>query len=336
METKRALITGITGQDGKYLADLLLKKGYQVFGLVRRRAGGWIPGIDIDPDVQVLHGDIRDTSVVDNIFDLIYPHEVYHLASQSDVKLSFTHPEETYATNITGTLNMLNALYRHPDSVMYFAASSEMFGQPEQKPQAENYPMKPRSPYAVSKLAGYWSSKVYRESYDLFISCGILYNHESEIRGPNFVTRKITLGIAQYMKDGTPFSLGNIYARKDWGHARDYVEGMWLMLQQGRPTDFVLATNEQHTVQEFLEEAFQVAGIHARLVHYGKDKDRYVDDDRDGKPVVLVDPKLYRPLEADNYQGDYSKAKEILGWEPKITFRELVRDMMLSDLKKYQ
>lgn len=330
MEDKTALITGITGQDGRLLAKLLLSKGYEVTGIVRKVVGR---DSNLIPEgIEVIQADITDYHALENALDVpgLSFDEVYHLAAQSDVAYSFDHPKETYNVNINGTLNLLNTL--KPIDRMYFAGSSEMFGQPTTKPQNEEYPMRPRSPYAVSKLAGYWTCRNYREAYHDHISCGILFNHESEIRGMNFVTRKITSSIARYLHDGTPFKLGNLDARKDWGYAPEYVEGMWRMLQQDSPDDYVLATNEQHTVREFLETALDIAAVRYEVTKNGDDI-VYIDDDR--KPIVSADWQLYRPAEADNYQGDCSKAKRILGWESKVRFKELVKIMMESDMKRY-
>lgn len=342
METKKALITGITGQDGSYLAELLLSKGYEVHGLVRKAVrGDWGPDFPVGAladNVHWIKGDIRSSRDMYGIFDdITYYDEVYHLAAQSDVAYSFSHPDETYDINITGTLNLLNAIKDNVlDTRIYFAGSSEMFGQPPTKPQDELYPMKPRSPYAVSKLSGYWSSKVYRDAYNMFISCGILYNHESPRRGHNFVTRKIAHGVAEFVNNfHQPFKLGNLDARKDWGYAPEYVEGMWRMLQQDKPDDFILATNEMHTVREFLEEALRVAGIEALPVINPTNQMTYEYGMYQGNttcPVVEIDANLYRPSEADNYQGDYNKAKNVLGWEPKTKFKELVKIMVEAEL----
>lgn len=328
METKKALITGITGQDGRLLTKLLLSKGYEVTGIVRKVVGR---DNSVIPDgVEIIYADITDFHSLSRQLDIpgfIFD-EVYHLAAQSDVAYSFEHPKETYDVNIGGTLNLLNAL-NNPGRI-YFAGTSELYGQPTTKPQNEEYPMRPRSPYAVSKLSGYWTCRNYREAYRDYISCGILFNHESEIRGPNFVTRKISLSIARYLRDGTPFRLGNLDARKDWGYAPDYVEGMWMMLQQDEPGDYVLATNEQHTVREFLNTALSVANIDYYVFADGGDP---VYMDSHGRPIVTVDWQLYRPSEADNYQGDYSKAERVMGWKPRTRFEDLVRIMVENDIR---
>lgn len=334
MSKKTALITGITGQDGQWLAKLLVEKGYEVIGIVRKVTR---PNAQWDEDVlgpipsgttiRGISGDIRDPGLIPYIFQAYDVDEVYHLAAQSDVGYSFHYPTETYETNIDGTLHLLTALRRYsPTTKMYFAGTSEMFGQPGIVPQTELTAMKPRSPYAVSKLAGYWSAKVYREAYHLFISCGILYNHESELRGDNFVTKKITNGIKAYMSDGVSFRLGNLDARKDWGYAPEYVEGMWRMLQHDKPDDFVLATNELHTVREFVETALQAVGIKYITRKQG-DVTLYIDTSNN-KTILSTNSELYRPLEADNYQGEYYKAKNHLGWEPKTKFKDLVKIMM--------
>lgn len=331
MATKTALITGVTGQDGRLLSKLLRGKGYTVYGLMRK-----VVGRSVDQLLDYVHyetGDVRDRSTVNEIIHRELFDEVYHLAAQSDVAYSYVHPDETYDINIGGTLNIINAIHRFsPRTKLYFAGTSELFGKPDRAPQNEGTPMRPRSPYAVSKLSGYWTSKVYREAYGMFIACGILYNHESEIRGPNFVTRKIVQGIKHYLDTGQPFSLGNIYAVKDWGYAPEYVDGMWRMLQVDKPDDFILATNEQHTVMDFLREAFRVANIEARLIHPTGGVDIFIDDDNRGRPIVTVSSSLFRPLESDNYRGDYTKAKQILGWEPHVKFKELVKIMMTAEM----
>ena len=322
---KTALITGITGQDGRLLADLLMSKGYDITGIARKVVGRAYDFLD--PAIEIIEGDVRDPRFMEQAIGYAEYDEIYHLAAMSDVAYSFTHPNETYDININGTLNLLNAANHQPGTRIYFAGSSEMFGQPQTKPQNEEYPMRPKSPYAVSKLAGYWTSRNYRDADEMFVACGILFNHESEIRGRNFVTRKITSGIAEYLRSGKAFELGNLEARKDWGYARDYVEGMWRMLQQYDPGDYVLGTGEQHTVREFLETALECAGIEWA----NRGRSIYVDVKRN-KLIVSVSTTLFRPNEADNYQGDYTKAKRILGWEPRVKFKELVKIMMEHDM----
>ncbi len=337
METKTALITGITGQDGRLLARLLKSKGYDVSGLIRK-------AVNRNPEtmedgVNYIYGDVRDARTIHEILSppRTFYDEIYHLAAQSDVAYSFEHPQETYDININGTLNVLNAVRGKAGiTKLYFAASSEMFGQPPTMPQNEEYPMKPKSPYAVSKLAGYWSTRCYREAYKVQARCGILYNHESELRGQNFVTRKITKGIAKYLKDGTSFSLGNIDARKDWGYAPEYVEGMWRIMQSEDDTDYVLATNKQHTVREFMNTALDMAGINWAMISK-KNTDPIGSgwyDLKNKRLICDVKQDLYRPAEADNYKGDASKAYNELDWLPKVDFNSLVNIMMEHDLNE--
>jgi len=333
----KAIITGISGQDGYFLSQLLLKKGYEVHGILRRNSSMTRGTMELLPDdvrrnIVVHYGDITDGNFLSNLLGKEKPDEIYHLAAQSFVGYSFQNALSTYDANIGGTLNVCNAVKDYsPDTRMYFAATSEMFGQPKESPQNENTPFIPRSPYAVSKLAGLWTVRTYRDAYKLYMTNGILFNHESEVRGPEFVTRKISLGVARIIKGSSePIMLGNLDARKDWGYAADYVRGMWMMMQQDYPDDFVLGTGEQHTVREFAEEAFRVAGINIRWKGRGINEIGVSDD---GKTMIKVSKELYRPLESDNYKADYTKAKEKLGWNPEIRFRELVRIMVESDLK---
>lgn len=335
---KRALITGVSGQDGYFLSQMLLDKGYEVHGTVRRNSRmsqGTLEKMEnkYRQNLNLHYGDVTDGTFVtqlikENDFD-----EVYHLAAQSFVAYSFKNPSSTYDINIGGTLNVVNAVKDvSPHSRFYFAATSEMFGQPRTVPQSEKTPLHPRSPYAIAKLAGYWSVMVYREAYSLFMCNGILFNHESEVRGPEFVTMKIAKSVARIVaSDSEPLILGNLDARKDWGYAKDYVEGMWRMLQHRSPDDYVLATNELHTVREFVSEAFHVAGI--EIEWEGTGLDEIGKDSGTGKTLIRVNKKFYRPLESDNYQGDYSKARKKLGWMPKTTFRELVRIMVESEME---
>ncbi len=338
MDMGKALITGITGQDGYFLSQLLLEKGYEVYGIVRRHADGGLGTLDLLPPnkkegIHLFFGDVTDAHFVSDVISRLKPDEVYHLAAQSFVPYSFENPRYTYDVNIGGTLNVINAIRDYsPRSRMYNAATSEIYGKPEQIPQNENTPFKPKSPYAVSKLSAFWTAKIYREAYGLFASNGILFNHESEVRGPMFVTRKITLGVARiHCGSNEPIVLGNLDAKKDWGHARDYVEGMWMMLNYKEPTDFVLGTGEQHTVREFAEEAFRVVGIN---IHWEGEGLKEVGVSDDGRALVRVSSQFYRPLESDNFVADYGKARKLLGWGPKISFKELVRIMVESDIKK--
>jgi len=333
----KAIITGISGQDGYFLSQLLLKKGYEVHGILRRNSSMTRGTMELLPDdvrrnIVIHYGDITDGNFLSNLLGKEKPDEIYHLAAQSFVGYSFQNALSTYDANIGGTLNVCNAIKDYsPDTRMYFAATSEMFGQPKESPQNENTPFLPRSPYAVSKLAGFWTVRTYRDAYKLYMTNGILFNHESEVRGPEFVTRKISLGVARIIKGSSePIILGNLDARKDWGYATDYVRGMWMMMQQDYPDDFVLGTGEQHTVREFAEEAFRVAGINITWKGSGVNEIGVSDV---GKTMVKVSKELYRPLESDNYKADYTKAKEKLGWNPEVKFRELVRIMVESDLK---
>jgi GDPmannose 4,6-dehydratase len=323
--TKRALITGITGQDGSYLAELLLAKGYEVHGLIRRSSSfstGRIDHLYRDPHLKdvplhLYYGDLADSSSLINSLNRIKPDEVYNLGAQSHVKVSFEMPEFTADTTGMGTLRLLEAI-RHADwPVRYYqAGSSEMFGKVSESPQTERTPFYPRSPYAVSKVFAHWMTIQYRDAYGIFAANGILFNHESPRRGATFVTRKVTRGIAAILA-GTQekLYLGNLDARRDWGYAPEYVEAMWLMLQQPQPDDYVVATGEMHTVREFVELAFSLVG-------------------RDWKDHVEIDPRYFRPTEVDELCGDATKAREHLGWQPRTKFPELVRLMLASDLRE--
>ena len=320
---KKVLITGITGQDGSYLAEFLLKKGgYEIHGLVRRVALE-------DPEHRLwrikhlsdkisLHaGSLESYASVFNVVEKVKPDECYHLAAQSFVSYSFDDEFSTIDTNINGTLHVLSAIRKKaPKCKFYFAASSEMFGKVREIPQNENTPFHPRSPYGISKVAGFDLTRNYREAYDLFSCNGILFNHESPRRGFEFVTRKITRTVAK-IKLGLEkeLKLGNLEAKRDWGYAGDYVEAMWLMLQQEKCDDYVIATNETHSVEEFVELAFNCV-------------------DLNWKDYVTIDKKFYRPAEVNQLIGDYSKAEKILGWSPKVSFKELVKMMVDSDLKE--
>ena len=337
---KRALITGITGQDGSYLAELLLEKGYEVHGMVRRASTFNRERIDhLCGDVHTpghkitLHyGDLTDSSSIEHVISTVCPDEIYHLGAQSHVGVSFQMPE--FTGNVTGlsTVRILEAMRRVvPQSRFYQASSSEMFGNVRETPQKETTSFYPRSPYAIAKVYAYWTVINYRESYGLHASNGILFNHESPRRGENFVSRKITIGLAQILagkKD--KLFLGNLNAARDWGYARDYVEGMWRMLQQDTPGDYVLATNESHTVREFVEESCRLLSID--LVWEGNGLLEKGIDRKTNKPIVEIDSLYFRPSEVNYLRGDYLKAKNELGWEPKVTFRELVKIMLQGDL----
>jgi GDPmannose 4,6-dehydratase len=334
----KAVITGISGQDGYFLSQLLLSKGYEVHGVLRRNSSMTQGTVDLLPEdlrkqIIIHYGDITDGHFFSTLLEKEKPDELYHLAAQSFVGYSFQNALSTYDANIGGTLNICNAIKdSSPDTRMYFAATSELFGQPKETPQNEMTPFFPRSPYAVSKLAGIWTVRTYREAYKLYMSNGILFNHESEVRGPEFVTRKITRAVARIHNGSTdPVILGNLSAVKDWGYAKDYVDGMWKMLQIDYPDDFVLGTGEAHTVREFAELAFAVIGTRIEWKGSGVNE---IGVDQSGKTVVKVGREFFRPLESDNYRADYSKAKEKLGWEPTTKFKELVRLMVESDIAR--
>jgi GDPmannose 4,6-dehydratase len=337
---KVALITGITGQDGAYLAEFLLEKGYEVHG-ARRRVSIFNTGrIDhlldpVHPKITLHYADMTDSLSLLNIVQKIQPDEVYNLAAQSHVGVSFHEPEFTANTDGLGTLRLLEAIRivgLAGKTRFYQASTSELYGLVQEVPQKETTPFYPRSPYAVAKLYAYWITVNYREAYNMYACNGILFNHESPIRGETFVTRKITRGLSR-IKFGLEDCLymGNINALRDWGHAKDYVEMQWLMLQQEHPEDFVIATGEQHSVKEFIEISAKYAGMD--IVWEGSDVDEKGIDRKTGKCIVRIDPKHYRPAEVESLLGDPSRAKQKLGWEPHISFQELVKEMMYEDLK---
>ncbi len=339
---KKALITGITGQDGSYLAELLLEKGYEVHGIIRRSSSfntGRINHIYQDPHEKearlFLHfGDITDSTNISRLLEKIQPDEIYNLAAQSHVKVSFQIPEYTAETAALGALRILDAIKEdNLKTKFYQASSSEMFGKVQETPQNENTPFYPRSPYGVAKLYAHWITKNYRESYDLFAVSGILFNHESPRRGSTFVTKKITEALVK-IKEGKQetLHLGNLEARRDWGYAKDYVYGMWLMLQQEHPDDYVLATGETHSVRDFVEEASKILGMD--IVWEGTGLYEKGIDKNTGKTIIEIDPKYFRPAEVELLLGDATKAKEKLGWEPKVRFKELVKIMMEAELAK--
>lgn len=339
MKKKTALITGITGQDGSYLAELLLEKGYEVHGIVRRSSTfntGRIDHIFQDPHTKkanlFLHyGDLTDSSNLSRLIETIQPDEIYNLGAQSHVRVSFDMPEYTGDVVGLGTLRLLDAIRESGvKTKIYQASSSEMYGMVQKVPQDEDTPFYPRSPYGVAKVYGFWITKNYRESYNLFACNGILFNHESPRRGETFVTRKITRGLAR-IKLGVEDTLylGNLDAKRDWGYAKDYVEGMWLMLQQDTPDDYVLATNETHTVREFVEESARILNYQLEWRGVGINEEGY--DKKTGKVIIKIDEKYFRPAEVDLLIGDYSKAKEKLGWSPKVTFQELAKIMTDAD-----
>lgn len=342
MANKVALITGVTGQDGAYLAELLLSKGYIVHGLKRRASQFNTARVDHlynDPHEEGVrfflhHGDLSDSSNLTRIIQQTQPDEVYNLAAMSHVAVSFESPEYAADVDGVGTLRLLEAirlLGMSKKTRFYQASTSEMFGLVQEVPQKETTPFYPRSPYAVAKLYAYWITVNYREAYGIYACNGILFNHESPLRGENFVTRKITRALTR-IKLGLQdhLYLGNLNALRDWGHAKDYVEMQWLMLQQDKPEDFVIATGVQHSVRDFVNIAAQELGINMHWKGKGVDEKGYDDN---GKCIVSVDPRYFRPTEVETLLGDSSKAKALLGWEPKISFRELVEEMVREDLK---
>jgi GDPmannose 4,6-dehydratase len=342
---KRALITGVTGQDGAYLAELLLGKGYEVHGIKRRASSFNTKRIDHlykDPHEAGVrfflhHGDVTDSSSLIRIMQQTQPDEVYNLAAQSHVAVSFEQPEYTADTNALGTLRLLEAiriLGMQERTRFYQASSSEMYGMVQQTPQRETTPFYPRSPYAAAKLYAYWITVNYREAHGIHASNGILFNHESPVRGENFVTRKITRGLAR-IKLGLQscLYLGNLDARRDWGHARDYVVAQWLILQQDQPGDYVVASGVQHSVRDFVTAVAREMEL--PLIWRGAGLDEQAVD-ADGRVVVAVDPRYFRPAEVDTLLGDAGKARRELGWEPTIGFDELVREMAEADLRAAQ
>jgi len=329
---KKALITGITGQDGSYLAELLLKKGYQVHGIVRRASLINTHRIDhIYENIKLHYGDLTDAVSIMSIIKEVEPSEIYNLGAQSHVKVSFKIPEYTGQVDAMGTLRVLEAvrmLGMEKDVRIYQASTSELYGDVKETPQTETTPFHPRSPYGVAKLYGYWIIKNYREAYGMHCSSGILFNHESERRGETFVTRKITRGLSRISVGMEKLlRLGNIHAKRDWGHARDYVEAMWLMLQQDEPDDYVIATGEQYSVKDFIDEAAPYFGF--KLEWMGEGLDETAFDWNTKKPVIIIDPEYFRPAEVESLLGDATKAKNVLGWEPKTSFKQLVEEMCI-------
>jgi GDPmannose 4,6-dehydratase len=316
--SRKAFITGITGQDGSYLAEILLEKGYRVYGMVRRSSSFNTARIDhIFRDIELVFGDLSDGSVLNQLMRTIRPDEVYNLGAQSHVRVSFDVPEYTADTDAMGTLRLLDAIREEGVQCRFYqASSSEMFGQAAEVPQKETTPFHPRSPYGVSKVFSYWITRNYREAYGMYAVNGILFNHESPRRGPTFVTRKITRAVGAILRgEQKDLWLGNLEAKRDWGFARDYMDGAWRMLQADDPEDFVLATGEMHSVEEFLDEAFGYAGLNWH-------------------DHVKIDERYFRPAEVDLLIGDYAKAREQLGWEPTVRFQELVRMMVDADRER--
>jgi GDPmannose 4,6-dehydratase len=338
---KKALITGITGQDGSYLAELLLEKDYEVHGIIRRSSTFNTSRIDHiyedehsgDGKLYLHYGDLSDGSNLNRILEKVGPDEIYHLGAQSHVRVSFDMPEYTSDVTGLGTLRLLDAIRDTGIKTRFYqASSSEMFGKAVEIPLKETSAFYPRSPYGCAKVYAYWITKNYRESYGLFASNGILFNHESPRRGETFVTKKITRGLARVkLEKDDALYLGNLDAKRDWGYAKDYVEGMWRILQHTEPDDFILATNETHSVREFAEETARYLGM--KLSWKGNGVDEVGVDETTGKEVIKIDPKYFRPAEVDILLGDYSKAKTLLGWEPTTKFTDLVRMMTEEDLK---
>ncbi|XP_047534252.1 GDP-mannose 4,6 dehydratase [Vanessa atalanta] len=341
---KVALITGITGQDGSYLAEFLIKKGYEVHGILRRSSSfntGRIqhlygqPACHTGGQMHLHYGDLTDTTCLISIINKIRPKEIYNLGAQSHVKVSFELSEYTAQVDALGTLRLLEAVRTaglEKETKIYQASTSELYGKVVEVPQTEKTPFYPRSPYACAKLYGYWIVINYREAYGMFACNGLLFNHESPRRGENFVTRKITRGVAKIqlglMKH---LELGNLDCKRDWGHAKDYVEAMWLMLQQEEPEDFVVATGEAHSVREFVEKAFSYVG--RKVIWRGEGENETGHDADTDELLVKVNAKYFRPTEVDLLLGDPSKAKQKLGWKPRVTFEQLVKDMVEADLQ---
>ena len=333
---KKALITGITGQVGSYLAELLLDKGYKVYGMIRRSSSINTKRIDHiyeNTNLKLMYGDMTDSLSIDSIIQQVKPDEIYSLAAQSHVGVSFKLPEYTGQVDALGVLKLLEACRKHcPNSKIYQASTSELYGKVLETPQTEETPFNPVSPYGIAKQYAFNISKNYREAYNMFVSNGILFNHESPRRGETFVTKKITMGLVKWAKGGPPIELGNLDAKRDWGYAPDYVEGMYRILQHDTPDDFVLATNETHTIREFINEAIKYIDIDPEWQGAGENE-ILVDKNSNGRVVVKVNTRYYRPAEVDLLLGDPQKVKDVIGWEPKVKFKELIKIMMEYDLK---
>ena len=340
----KALITGVTGQDGALLSELLLDKGYEVHGIKRRSSllnTARIDHLYVDPrfddtNFYLHHGDLTDATNLIRIVQEVQPDEIYNLAAQSHVQVSFETPEYTANSDAVGTLRLLEAiriLSLENKIKFYQASTSELYGKVQETPQSESTPFYPRSPYAAAKLYAYWITVNYREAYNIFASNGILFNHEGPTRGETFVTRKITMAVARIsLGMQEKLFLGNLDAERDWGHARDYVEGMWRILQYDKPDDFVLATEEKHSVREFVEIAFAHVGIN--ILWSGKGINEIGRDSQTGRELVFIDPKYFRPTEVELLLGDASKAKRLLGWQSSTPFKKMVEEMMENDLKQ--
>lgn len=342
MTSKKALITGITGQDGSYLAEQLLEKGYEIHGVIRRSSSFNTSRIDhiygnpfYKNKFQLHYGDVTDSSNINRLLEKIAPDEIYNLAAQSHVRVSFDVPEYTAQVDALGTLRFLDAIKEvglKDKTRFYQASTSELYGKVQETPQTEKTPFYPRSPYAVAKIYGYWCVINYREAYGIHASNGILFNHESPRRGETFVTRKISRAVGR-IAVGTQdcLYLGNLDSKRDWGYAPEYTDMMWRILQQDTPDDYVCATGETHTIREFCVNAFREVGI--ELEFQGSEEDEIAVDSKTGKPLIRIDPRYFRPTEVDLLLGDAIKAKNVLGWEPKVKFEELVKIMVQSDLE---
>ena len=333
MDKKIILIAGVTGQDGSYLAEKLLEQGHEVHGIIRRSSSFNTERINhIFSKLHLHYGDVTDSLNIDDIISKVKPDRIYNLAAQSHVQISFFLPLYTAQTDGLGTLLIIEAVRKHcPECRIYNATTSELFGKVQETPQKETTPFYPRSPYGVAKIYSFWISKNYREAYNMFISNGILFNHESERRGGNFVTKKITQGLVKWLKTGEPIHLGNIDSSRDWGYAPEYCDAMIKIIEHSEPDDFVVSTGESHTNREFIEEASKYIGV--EIEWKGKGKDEIGIDKKTGKTVIQIDEKYFRPSEVDLLLGDSTKAKTILGWEPKVKFKELIKIMMEYDLK---
>jgi|TARA_R100000479_G_scaffold157223_1_gene93919 GDPmannose 4,6-dehydratase len=329
---KKAIITGITGQDGGYLAKLLLSKGYKVYGAQRRNTGKryWrLDELGIRDDIEIVDIDLMEPYNISKLLDKVQPDEFYNLAAQSFVALSFDQPQVTTHTNANGVLNILDAIkHNHPYIKFYQASTSEMFGKVTETPQRETTRFYPRSPYGCAKAYSHYLTVNYRESYNLHLNSGILFNHESPMRGEEFVTRKITKGLVHWLKNGKPVELGNLDSQRDWGHAEDYVEAMWLMLQQDTPDDYVIATGKTHTIKDFIVKCLDELEI-----TYFNEGDQFRDNH--GNFIIKTNPKFVRPAEVDLLIGDSMKAREKLLWKPKHNLDSLIKDMIQADLKRY-
>lgn len=341
---KKALITGITGQDGSYLTELLLSKGYQVHGFIRRASNFNTQRLDhiyqdphdTDRRLFLHYADLSDASIISRLVEKINPDEIYNLGAQSHVQVSFQMPEYTSNVDALGTIRLLDTIKEHRLATRFYqAGSSEMFGLVHETPQKETTPFYPRSPYGAAKVFAHWVTVNYREAYNIFTCNGILFNHESPRRGGTFVTKKIVSALVKAkLGKGGPVYLGNLEAKRDWGYAKEYVEAMWLMLQQDKPDDYIIATGETHTVREFIEETATILGF--KLAWRGTDKDEEGFDEATGTVLVKIDPTYFRPTEVDILIGDANKAKQKLGWEPKVKFKELVKLMVEAELASHK